>query len=125
MSVESSIQVLETAMSLTMRGVEALWVGGDNVVESGIDQVINAATRARIPLFTNNPYNIYGNTLFGLGAEYQEVGKIAGNLSADILDGKQMNDIGVKNVVPINLKINPDALNNLKETWDISSFENK
>jgi ABC-type uncharacterized transport system substrate-binding protein len=125
MSVESTTQVLETAMSVTMRGVEALWVGGDNVVESGIDQVVNAAIRAKIPLFTNNPYNIYGNTLFGLGAEYQEVGKIAGNLAADVLDGKQINNIGVNNVVPINLKINPDALTNLKDKWDISGFEKK
>jgi putative ABC transport system substrate-binding protein len=123
MGVESSTQILETAMSLTMRGVEALWVGGDNVVEAGIDQVINAATRANIPLFTNNPYNIYGNTIFGIGAEYKEVGRIAGNLTADILEGKPMNEFGVKNVVPINIKVNPDALKNLKESWDISAFE--
>jgi len=50
--------------------VEALWLGGDNVVESGIEQLINAANKAQIPLFTNNPYNIRGNTLFGIGAEY-------------------------------------------------------
>lgn len=123
MSVENTTQVLETAMSLTMRGVQALWVGGDNVVESGIDQVVNAATRANIPLFTNNPYNIYGNTIFGLGAEYKEVGSIAGNLAADVLEGKPMNELGVKNVVPINLKVNPDALKNLKESWDISACE--
>jgi ABC-type uncharacterized transport system substrate-binding protein len=123
MSVESTTQILETAMSLSARGVEALWLGGDNVVETGIDQLIKAATMAKIPLFTNNPYKIYGNTLFGVGAQYYDVGKIAGIMAADILNGKPTNEIGIINVVPNNLKVNPEALKNLKEKWDISAFE--
>jgi ABC-type uncharacterized transport system substrate-binding protein len=123
MSVESSTQILETAMSLTARGVEALWLGGDNVVETGIDQLIKAATMAKIPLFTNNPYKIYGNTLFGVGAQYVEVGRTAGIMAADILNGQSTGKIGVENVVPDNLKVNPEALKNLKDKWDISKFE--
>lgn len=122
MGIESSTQVLETAMSLTMRGVDALWLGGDNVVESGIDQLINAANRAQIPLFTNNPYKVYGNALFGLGAKYFDVGVTAGNLAADVLNGKPTNEIGVKNIVPNNLVINPDALKNINKNWDITEF---
>jgi ABC-type uncharacterized transport system substrate-binding protein len=120
-SVESSTQVLETAMSLTSRGVEALWLGGDNVVESGIDQLINAANKAQIPLFTNNPYDIRGNTLFGVGAEYNKVGQVAGDMAADILKGKSTSEIGVGNVVPIKLKINPDGVKNLNGKWDAES----
>jgi len=123
MSVESSTQVLETAMSLTARGVQALWLGGDNVVESGIDQLINAANKAQIPLFTNNPYKVIGSTLFGVGALYSEVGHTAGNLAADVLKGKPTTEIGVGNVVPIKLCVNKDAVKNLKESWDVSAFE--
>ncbi|MBN1925097.1 MAG: ABC transporter substrate-binding protein [Prolixibacteraceae bacterium] len=121
--IESSTQILEAAMGLTLRGVDALWLGGDNVVESGIDQLINAANRAKIPLFTNNPYNVHGNALFGLGAEYYQVGKIAGTLAGDILKGKPTSEIGVKNVVPNYLKLNPDALKNMKRQWDLSGFK--
>jgi ABC-type uncharacterized transport system substrate-binding protein len=122
-SVENPTQILETAMSLTARGVEALWLGGDNVVESGIDQLINAANKAQIPLFTNNPYNIHGNTLFGIGAEYSDVGRTAGNLAADVLNGKPTTEIGVENVVPIKLIVNHKAVKNFKDKWDISMFE--
>jgi ABC-type uncharacterized transport system substrate-binding protein len=124
MGIESSTQIFETAMSVTMRGVEALWIGVDNVVETGTDQMINAANRARIPLFTNNPYYDYGNVLFGLGAEYYEVGKAAGNMAADVLEGKPTSEIGIENVVPNKLIVNPDALKNMKDKWDISSFSN-
>ena len=122
MSVETTTQVLEAAMSLTARGVQALWLGGDNVVESAIDQLINAANRAQIPLFTNNPYNVYGNVLFAFGANYYDVGKLAGEMSADILNGKPTTEIGVENVVPNYLEINADALNNIKDYWNIDAF---
>jgi len=122
-SVESSTQVLEAAMSLTSRGVEALWLGGDNVVESGIDQLINAASRAQIPLFTNNPFKVYGNVIFGLGAEYYEVGETAGNLAADLLEGKPTSEVEIRNVVPNNLVLNKEALENIKGHWDLSHFE--
>jgi ABC-type uncharacterized transport system substrate-binding protein len=122
-SVENPTQVLETAMSLTSRGVEALWLGGDNVVESGIDQLVTAANKAQIPLFTNNPYNVHGNTLFAVGAEYIDVGHTAGNLAADLLDGKSTSKIRVENVVPIKLVVNPDAIKNLKDHWDIGTIK--
>jgi ABC-type uncharacterized transport system substrate-binding protein len=122
-SVESTTQVLEAAMSLTARGIDALWLGGDNVVELAIDQLITAANKANIPLFTNNPYNVYGNTIFGLGADYFDVGFIAGKMAADILNGKPTNEIGVENVVPNYLKTNPEALNNIKDKWDINAVD--
>lgn len=120
--VENTTQILESAMSLTMRGVDALWVGGDNVVETGIDQVVNAANKARIALFTNNPYNINGNILFAFGAEYSQVGKIAGDMAADVLQGKPTREFGVENVVPNKLVVNPDALRNISGKWDLSPY---
>lgn len=122
-SVESPTQILESAMSLTARGVEALWLGGDNVVELGVDQLINAANKAQIPLFMNNPQIVYGNVLFGLGAQYYEVGHLAGEMASDLIRGKKTTDIKIENVAPQNLKINKDALKNINGKWDISQFE--
>ncbi len=119
MSVENTTQVLEAAMSLTARGVEALWVGGDNVVEAAIDQMINAAAKAEIPLLINNTNNVYGNTLFGLGAKYTEVGYLAGQMAADVLEGLPTSEIGVTNLVPLNLLVNPGALDNISHKWKL------
>jgi putative ABC transport system substrate-binding protein len=121
-SVESTTQVLESAMSLTARGVDALWLGGDNVVEAGIDQLIKAAEKAQIPLFTNNPYKIIGSTLFGIGAEYVDVGRTAGNLAAEVLKGKPTSEIRVENVVPIKLVVNPESVRGFKDKWDASKL---
>lgn len=122
MGVENTTQILEAAMSLILRGAEALWVGGDNVVETGIDQVVNAANKADIPVFTNNPYAVYGNIVFAFGAEYSEVGKITGNMALDILNGKPTREIGVENVVPNKLVVNQQIPQNIRDMWDISLF---
>jgi putative ABC transport system substrate-binding protein len=121
-SVESTTQVLESAMSLTARGVDALWLGGDNVVEAGIDQLNKAAEKAQIPLFTNNPYKIVGSTLFGVGAEYADVGRTAGNLAAEVLKGKPTSKIRVENVVPIKLVVNPESVLGFKDRWNVGEF---
>lgn len=122
MSVDNSTQVYETALAVSMRGIEAMWLGGDNVVETAVDQLIEACKKAKIPLFTNNPYNVTGNTIFGLGAEYREVGKMGGKMAAEILKGKPTSEFTIKNEVPEKLKINPEALKNMKVKWDISGF---
>ncbi len=123
MSVESSTQILETAMAVTAKGAQALWLGGDNVVELGVDQLNNAANKAGIPLFTNNPTFVLGNTLFGIGAEYYEVGRLAAKMASDVLEGKKISEIPIRNIVPKDLRVNPAVLKNLKDNWDISMFE--
>lgn len=121
-SVESPTQVLESARSLTARGVEALWLGGDNVVESAIDQLLKACSEARIPLFNHNAYQVYGNLLFSLGADYFEVGRAVGQMASEILKGKKTSDYGVNNLVPDKLNINTDALQLIKGHWDVSAY---
>ena len=98
--VDNSAGVLEAAESLVARGVQALWVGGDNTVEMAIDSLLKAAGKSRLPVFNNSPGLIAKGTLFGLGAKYYEVGRIAGKLAADVLNGTDTATIRVEDCVP-------------------------
>lgn len=95
------------------------------VVEAAMDQMINAAAKAQIPLFINNTNSVYGNTLFGLGAKYTEVGYLAGQMAADVLEGKPTTEIGVRNMVPLNLLLNEKALSNMRDAnrWNLTSLQ--
>ncbi|MFA7049228.1 MAG: ABC transporter substrate binding protein, partial [Bacteroidales bacterium] len=73
--------------------------------------------------FINNTNSVYGNTLFGLGAKYTEVGYLAGQMAADVLEGLPTSEIGVKNVVPVNLVVNPEALKNMRVKWSLTAPE--
>ncbi len=118
-NVENSAGVLEAARAIVSRGAEALWVGGDNTVEVAVDSVVTAAREGRIPVFVNSPQEVEQGALFGLGANYYEVGLLAGELAGRILRGADPAAIEIRNVVPERLALNTDAIKGLKAPWHI------
>lgn len=118
--VESSIQVSEAAKALTSKGVDAIWAGGDNIVDVAIDVVIKAVNEAKIPLFSNYPAHSVKGALFGIGANYFELGRIIGDMAGEVLHGKKPSEIGIVNIVPKKLYINTLPLHTFKKQWNIS-----
>jgi putative ABC transport system substrate-binding protein len=116
-NVEKTSDVFEAASSLVARGVDALWVGGDVTVMTAIDAVVRAARKGNIPVFTSMPRSAEQGALFDLGANYYEVGRLAGTLAGDLLNGRDPSKIAVENVLPITLLVNREALNGLKDPW--------
>jgi len=119
-NVEISIDTLAAARSLVSRGAQALWLGGDNVVETGVGLLIKAANEGRVPVFTNNPFNVNDGALFGLGADYYQVGRVTAGIAADVLDGSDPSTIPVENVVPRSLGINLEVPRTLHDHWVFS-----
>ena len=117
--VENSAGVGESAASLTARGVEAIWVNGDVTVITGIDALIAAANKAKIPVFTVIPPNVKRGALFDMGADYHEVGRLAGLLAGDILNGRNAAEVPIENVMPEVQTLNLQAAKNLKPEWRI------
>ena len=116
-TVDNSSGVVEAAGSLVSRGVQALWVGGDVTVLVALDGVISAAKKAGIPVFTNIPPSAQRGALFDVGANNEEIGRLTGELAANILHGADPSAIPVKNVVPEMFIVNPGALAGLREPW--------
>lgn len=114
---DSTADVAEAARSLVSRGVEALWLGGDNVVETANSALVAVAREARIPLLANAPTHAEAGALVGLGADYLEVGRLAGELAARLLGGLDPATVKVESVVPTALALNLSALGNLRDRW--------
>ncbi len=118
-TVENSAGVSEAAASLTARGAEALWVDGDVTVITAIDSVVAAANKAGIPVFTVIPPNVKRGALFDLGADYHEVGRLAGVLAGDILNGRDPATVPIENTMPEILALNLQAAAHLSGGWKI------
>ena len=118
-TVDNSSGVYEAANSLVSRGAEALWVPGDNTVLMAIDSLVQAARKGKIPVFTVIPPFAEKGALFDVGANYYEVGRLAGDLAAEILNGRDPAAIAIDNVVPEVLDINKTALRDLKDKWQV------
>jgi putative tryptophan/tyrosine transport system substrate-binding protein len=116
-SVESSVAVSEAAAALTGQGVQAIWVGGDNTVALALDSVITAARKARIPVFSVIPTDSNRGTLFDIGANFYEAGRMTGNLAAEILKGVDPATIPIPGKIPQKLVVNKQALRGLKDPW--------
>jgi ABC-type uncharacterized transport system substrate-binding protein len=119
-TVDNSSGVAEAAGALVARGAEALWMGSDVTVMTAADSLISTAKKGRIPVFTVIPPNVKKGSLFDLGADYPEVGRLAGNLAGEILNGRKPADVPVTNVMPEMLAVNLQATKDLQTPWQIS-----
>jgi len=70
-------------------------------------------------VFSSVPASGVSGALFELGADYLAIGRVTGNLAADVLDGRDPRSVPVENVIPVALKINKKALKGLRENWKI------
>ncbi|MFA5206310.1 MAG: ABC transporter substrate binding protein, partial [Lentisphaeria bacterium] len=118
-TVDNSNGVYEAAQALVARGVQALWIGGDNIVELAAASVIKAGNHGRIPVFTNAPVHAAAGALLNLGADYYEVGRATGRLADAVLRGRDPRDVPVENLVPRRLVVNPAVLPALRESWTL------
>src|SRR5262249_55844329 len=114
-TVDNSSGVKESAGPLVGRGVGGLFVGGDTTVLTALDTVVEVARQARIPVFTVIPGSAKKGTLFDVGADYREVGHVAGTLAARILHGTDPATIPIENVVPKTKVINTTTAAGLKD----------
>jgi ABC-type uncharacterized transport system substrate-binding protein len=118
-NAENSSAVREAALSLITRDVDALWVGGDVTVLAAIDAVILVARQARIPVLTCIPGNAAKGTLFDLGANYYEVGRMTGQLAGRVLEGEAIATLPWERAIPPKLFVNTVAPEGLDPPWTI------
>ena len=118
-NVDSSVAVAEAAAALTAQGVQALWVGGDNTVALALDSAISAARKARIPVFSVLPTEPNRGTLFDIGTNFYDAGRMTGKMAAEILAGVDPATIPIPAKVPEKLVVNKQALKGLKDPWEL------
>jgi len=118
-TVDSPAGVAEAANAVVGRGVQAIWAGGDVTVAVAIDSLISAARNGRIPVFTNMPDYANNGSLFSLGANYHEIGRLSGLLAANVLRGAKPADIPVENLLPEQFALNTAAAKGLDPPWTI------
>jgi putative tryptophan/tyrosine transport system substrate-binding protein len=118
-NAENSTAVTEATASLLARNIQAIWISPDLIASHGLDLIVSKAKVAGIPVFTSIPRSRTSGALFELGADYGAIGHVAGELAADVLDGRDPAQIPVDNLLPATLMVNRLALNNLREKWEL------
>lgn len=94
-TVVTSADVLTAAQSLVGQ-VDAIWVGTDNAVVSGLEAVIGVCEDNQIPLFPSDDPSIERGGIACLGFDYYDVGYQTGEMAVRILEGTSACDIPVE-----------------------------
>ncbi len=94
-TVSTSADVLTAAQSLVGR-VDAIWVGTDNTVVSGLEALIGVCEDNQIPFFPSDDPSVERGGIACLGFDYYDVGYQTGEMAIRILQGEKASDIPVE-----------------------------
>jgi putative ABC transport system substrate-binding protein len=105
-AITSTSEIFQAAQVLTHRGVQALWVTGDNTALQGFDAIVKAARDAKLPLFINDPEFVQRGALVAVGIGWYDTGKAASKVLARVLRGEQPRNIPFEEVAVQKLVLN-------------------
>jgi putative ABC transport system substrate-binding protein len=96
-TVSTSADVHTAAQSLVGQ-VDAIWIGTDNTVVSGLEALIKVCEDNKIPFFPSDDPSIKKGGIACLGFNYYDVGYQTGEMAVKILKGTPASEI------PVNIK---------------------
>jgi putative ABC transport system substrate-binding protein len=109
-TVTSSSEVLQAAQTLGSRGIQAMWVTGDNTALQGFTAIGKAARDAKLPLIINDPEFTGKGAALAVGLGWYESGAAAGKVAGRVLKGEKPASIPFQEVAVQQLVINDDAV---------------
>jgi putative ABC transport system substrate-binding protein len=102
-------EVIPAARKL-VGNVDAIYVPNDTTVTEALESIVKIGRDTRTPVFTGEPSGVKRGAVAALGLDYIEVGKLAGHMVADILNGRKPGDIvpiiAYKNMAKLLLVVN-------------------
>ncbi len=114
-TVATSADVLAAAQSLVGQ-VDAIWVGTDNTVVTGLEALIGVCEDNDIPFFPSDDPSIERGGIAAYGFDYYDIGVQTGRMIARVLDAGSANSIKVEKGEIISLSINTEAAESMGVT---------
>ena len=100
--------VQAAAQSLVGR-VDAITVIGDNTAVTALESIVKVCEQNKIPLLAGDPDSVKRGAAAGYGFNYEDLGKQAGDIAAQILSGTPIKDIPVQFAQNLQLSVNEKA----------------
>jgi putative ABC transport system substrate-binding protein len=110
-----SVDVQAAARSLVGR-VEAIFVGNDNTVVSGLEALVKVCLEAHTPLFVSDPESVDRGALASYAPDQRQIGRQVGKMVAQVLKGKKPGDMPIETPKGLKFSINPHTAEKLKIT---------
>ncbi len=101
---------LETASHAILQNTEAILIGKDNLLASGIRMLVPMAAKRGIPLITSDEGTVAEGAAVALGVSERMIGVEGGKLAIQILEGYPIADLPMQDIQTLAVFYNPAAL---------------
>jgi len=105
-TITSSSEVYQAALSLVNRGIDVFVLSPDNIVYSAFESVVKAARSKKIPIFMSDVERLSDGALATFGYDYSISGIQAAHLVDRILRGKNPKEIPFERYKKITFGLN-------------------
>ena len=107
-AVNSASEMVDAALSLTSRRVDGICHLPGNLVSAGFPSVLEAARKARVPIFSFHSGQARSGAVLALARDYYDSGREAGMVAARVMRGEDPATIPIrtydKNKLMVNVK---------------------
>ncbi len=104
-----SLPELETAAHAILPDTEAILIGKDHLLASGIRLLVPIAASRGIPLITSDEGTVVEGAAVALGVRERTIGEAGGRLAVKVLDGYPMQDLPMQEIQELAVFYNPIA----------------
>ena len=122
-TVTGTADIYLSAQAVVSRGLDALWITGDNTVYQGFDSVVKVARDARLPLFIDDPVLVERGALAAVGVGWYEAGRAAAPVIKRVLEGESPARIPFENVAVKKIVLNDEVARTLRITFPTDLVE--
>ena len=109
----ANINEINQVLSNAMGDIDVLYAPTDNNVAASYELVAQIALKANKPVIGAEPAVVEKGGLLSKGIDYYELGKMAGYKAAEILDGKNPQDIENETMKELAITVNTDVAKKL------------
>ncbi|MGB4609016.1 MAG: ABC transporter substrate-binding protein [Saccharofermentanales bacterium] len=104
--------------------IDVMYTPTDNLISNNMTAVTNITNPAKIPVVCGEVAMLEGGGLLTLGVDYYELGRQAGEMAADILDGKSVPaEMAIQYQKEYSFAVNPDLAEELGVTIPAEMLE--
>lgn len=89
--------------------VDAILISNDNTALAALQSIVRVATKARVPVYVSDTDAVADGALAALGPNQYDVGRQTGVMIADVLEGKDLQQIAVQFPTKTDLYLNLDT----------------
>lgn len=108
-SIASPGEVFVAGRSLAGR-VDAIVIGPDSAIIQGLPALGGVALEANIPLIITAGDHTTPGVLMGLGVDYGELGRVAGEIAAEVLNGADVATVPIVGPSGVTVSLNEETL---------------